>query len=64
MEVGTDWQMSWPMVRPSAALFLLRLGEVSTRIPPLDTFSHWGGVSGVPHSGLLTMELQNVSYLS
>ena len=34
-------QISLPIVIPSAALFLLRLGLVRTRTPPLDTLSHW-----------------------
>ena len=33
-------QISVPIVIPSAALFLLRLGLVRTRTPPLDTLSH------------------------
>ena len=33
-------QISLPIVIPSAALFLLRLGLVRTRTPPLDTLSH------------------------
>ena len=36
----THSQMSWPMVIPSAALFLLRLGDVSTSTLPFCTFSH------------------------
>ena len=37
----THSQMSCPMVIPSAALFLLRLGDVSTSTWPLLIFSHW-----------------------
>ena len=33
-------QISLPMVIPSAALFLFKLGLVRTRTPPFDTLSH------------------------